>query len=122
MNVEYLRGLLDKFMYRDTFDIMRQVRVTESYVDDFEQQLVAEGISCHLAQYGKQLYAHRDDRSQKLTSDLRLCCRPDVDVRTNDYVIVHRQGDEWHLIAGEVFRYPTHLEVSCRRRKEAGQT
>lgn len=121
MNVEYLRGLLDKFMYRDTFDIKRQVRVTESYVDDFEQQLVAEGIPCHLAQYGKQLYAHRDDRSQKLTADLRLCCRPDVDVRPNDYVIVHRQGDEWHLIVGEVFRYPTHLEVSCRRRKEAGQ-
>lgn len=122
MNAEYLRGLLKKFMYRDTAQIYRQVRVTENYVDDFEQQLVGAEIACHLAQYGKQLYAHRDDVSQKLTADLRLDCAPDVDIRTNDYVVVEHEGDEWHLIAGEVFRYPTHLEVSVRRRKEAGQT
>ena len=121
MNVEYLRGLLDKFMYRDTFDIKRQVRVTESYVDDFEQQLVAEGIPCHLAQYGKQLYAHRDDRSQRLTSDLRLDCAPDVDIRPNDYLIVTHCGQTWELVAGEPFRYVSHQEISCRRRKEAGQ-
>ena len=119
---EYLRGLLDRFMYLDTARIMRQVRITIDNVDDFKQELIWEDIPCHLSQYGKQLYSHRDDVSQKLTADLRLCCRPSVDIRANDYLTVEHQGDEWNLIAGEVFRYPTHLEVSCRRRKEAGQT
>ena len=52
---EYLRGLLDRFMYLDTARIMRQVRVTIDNVDDFKQELIWEDIPCHLSQYGKQL-------------------------------------------------------------------
>lgn len=122
MNVEQMRNILQKYMYHDTAEVLRSVKVQDGYVDDFEWQTLYEGIACHLAQYGKTLYAHRDDRSQKLTADLRLCCAPDVDIRANDVVRVERGGQTWELVAGEAFRYPTHKEISLRRRKEAGQT
>ena len=121
MNAEYLRSLLDKYIYHDTFDIKRQVRITDGYVDDFEQETVYSNVKGVLHQYGKTLFSHRDDVSQKLTADLRLCCRPDVDIRPNDYVIVTHCGQTWELVAGESFRYVSHQEISCRRRKEAGQ-
>lgn len=122
MNARVLRGLLKKFMYRDVGRAWRSEHITVDNTDDFQMTLTVEDFPCHLAQYGKQLYAHRDDRAQKLTDDLRLCCAPDVDIRPNDVVDVEHEGQTWRLIAGEAFKYPTHQEISVRRRKEAGQT
>lgn len=119
-----LRGLLHKFMYHDTANVYRAVKTQVGKTDDFETswELVIADLPGKLSQYGKTLYAHRDDRSQKLTTDLRWCCDPDIEIKPNDLLNVQHQGQLWELVAGEEFNYPTHKEISVRRRKEAGQT
>lgn len=124
MNVDYLRGLLKTYMYRDRATIRRAVKTQIGKTDDFSEtyEVIYSDVPGHLAQYGKQLYAHRDDRAQKLTADLRWSCHPDVDIRPNDVLTIDHCGQIFELIAGEAFNYPTHKEISVRRRKEAGQS
>lgn len=71
--------------------------------------------------YGKDISAHRDDKSQKLTEDLRLTCDSEIEILPNDFLKVQHQSQEFELVAGVAFNYPTHKEISVRRRKEAGQ-
>lgn len=119
-----LRNILHKVMYKDVANVYRskltKIGRTDDYTTEFE--LIHEDIPCKLSQYGKTLYAHRDDRSQKLTDDLRLCYDPEIEILPNDFIEVDHQGQVWKLFAGEQFNYPTHTELSVRRRKEAGQT
>ena len=123
MNVGYLKNLLHQYMYHDRATVLRAVKVKVGKTDDFDEQwsTIYENVPSKLSQYGKTLYAHRDDRSQKLTTDLRLTCDPDIEIRPNDYLRVSHQGQIWELVAGSPFCYPTHQEISCRRRKESGQ-
>lgn len=124
MNVSYLKSLLNKYMYRDRFDVLRAKKIKVGNTDDFalEWETIYSNVEGHLAQYGKTLFSSRDDRSQKLTTDLRLTCDPEIEIHSNDYLRVQHQGQVWKLVAGEEFNYPTHKEISVRRRKEAGQT
>ena len=119
-----LRGLLHKYMYRDTATVLRGVKVQIGKTDDFdvEWQTIYADIPCKLSQYGKSLTASRNDRAQDLHIDLRLTCEPEIDIRPNDYLTVHHRGQTFELIAGTPFNYATHKEISVRRRKEAGQT
>lgn len=118
-----LRKLLHHFMYKDTADVYRAQPVQIDGIDDFDIQmaLIYEQIPCKLSQYGKELSAHRDDVSQKITTDLRLCYELEYEIQPNDVLKVTHRGQTWELIAGEQFNYPTHAETSVRRRKEAGQ-
>lgn len=119
-----LRKILHKMMYHDRANVYRakltMIGRTDDYTEEFE--LIHEQIPCKLSQYGKQLSAHRDDRSQKLTDDLRLCYDPEIVILPNDVVEINHQGQVWKLFAGEQFNYPTHTELSVRRRRESGQT
>ena len=121
--VKKLRGLLLKIMYKDVATIYRSVKVTdeETGVCDFEFQAVHENLPCKLSQYGKELSAHRDDRAQHITEDLRLTCDPEIEIQENDVVDVLHEGETFKLVAGTSFNYPTHKEISVRRRKEAKQ-
>ena len=114
-----LKNLLHKYIYKDTCEVWRATAVS-ALVDDFEYQKVGECVGA-LHQYGKENFAHRDDVSQKLTTNLRWCCDPDVDIRPNDFLKINHRNQEWELAAGEKFSYMTHCEISVRRRKEAGQ-
>lgn len=123
MELEYLRGLLRDIMYKDRADVYRGVKIKVGLTDDFDEdwQLIYEQIPCKLSYYGKTITAHRDDRAQHLTTDLRLTCHPEIEIRPNDFVRVAHCGQVWELVAGEEFNYETHKEISVRRRKEAGQ-
>ena len=121
--MQRLKALLHRIMYKDRATVYRAVAVEDGYIDrvgeDFE--IVYENIPCKLSQYGKQLSAHRDDRSQQVTIDLRLTCAPEYEILEDDVVEVQHQGEFFKLWAGTSFNYPTHKEISVRRRKEAGQ-
>ncbi|MBQ7705131.1 MAG: hypothetical protein IJT73_06885 [Selenomonadaceae bacterium] len=119
-----LRKILHKLMYLDRVDVYRAKLTTIGRTDDYttEFELIHEKIPCKLSQYGKTLYSHRDDTSQKLTDDLRLCYDPEIVILPNDFLVINHQGQEWKLFAGEQFNYPTHTELSVRRRRESGQT
>lgn len=121
--VKYLRGLLLAIMYKDVAMIYRSVKVKdeETGVSEFDFQVVYENLPCKLSQYGKELSAHRDDRAQHITQDLRLTCDPEIEIQENDVVDVLHEGETFKLIAGTSFNYPTHKEISMRRRKEAKQ-
>lgn len=118
-----LRQILKRVMYRDEADVYRGRLVKLNGLDDYdeEMELVYEKVPCKLSQYGKELSAHRDDTSQKLTEDLRLTYEPEYEIQANDVLKIRHCGQEWELIAGEQFNYPTHAETSVRRRREAGQ-
>lgn len=121
--VKYLRGLLLAIMYKDVANIYRSVKVKdeETGVSGFDFQVVYENLPCKLSQYRKELSAHRDDRAQHITQDLRLTCDPEIEIQENDIVDVLHEGETFKLVAGTSFNYPTHKEISMRRRKEAKQ-
>ena len=121
--VKELQKILHKIMYKDIATISRSVRTKNprTGATEFEFQPVYEDLPCKLSQYGKELSAHRDDRAQHITIDLRLTCDPDVEIQENDVVDVLHEGETFKLIAGTSFNYPTHKEISLRRRREAGQ-
>lgn len=119
-----LRQILHKIMYHDRVDVYRAKLTTIGHTDDYTEdfELIHSQIPCKFSQYGKTLYAHRDDTSQKLTDDLRICYDPEIVILPNDILKISHQGQTWKLFAGEQFNYPTHTELSVRRRKEAGQS
>lgn len=121
--VKRLQGLLHKIMYNDVATISRSVEVKEegTGASDYAFQAVYENLPCKLSQYGKELSAHRDDRAQHITLDLRLTCDPDIEIQENDVVDVVHEGETFKLIAGTSFNYPTHKEISLRRRREGEQ-
>ena len=116
-----LKGILHKVMYKDRADIYRHRRtIRDTGAASSEPSLVYEGIPCKLSQYGKDILSHIEDRAAILSEDLRLCCDPGYVIRPNDVVKVIHQGQRFTLHAGQRFAYPTHQEISLRRRKEAG--
>lgn len=121
--VKYLQGLLHEIMYNDVASISRGVEVEENGTgaSDYEFQIVYENLPCKLSQYGKELSAHRDDRAQHITEDLRMTCDPDVEIQENDVIDILHEGETFKLVAGTSFNYPTHKEISLRRRREAVQ-
>ena len=117
------KKILERFMYKDRCDVSRAQLTKIGKSDDTTRNFytVYQQIPCHLAQYGKELSAHRDDVSQKITEDLRLCYDPIYDVNENDVLTITHKGQTFTLFAGTAFKYPTHVELSVRRRKEARQ-
>ena len=118
-----LKGILHSFMYKDRVTVYRHQKViSDDGTDDYEKTLaiVYEDISCKLSQYEKELPAHTSERAMEVSINLRLCCDPELDIRPNDILKVSHQGQLFTLHAGQKFAYPTHQEISVRRRKEAG--
>ncbi len=119
-----LKNSLRKIFYNDSCDVYRATLEKVGKTDDYSRQflLVYGNIPCHLAQYGKDISAHRDDISQKITEDLRLTYDPKFSIKENDFLEVEHAGNIFKLVAGVEFKYLTHTELSCRRRKEGGQS
>lgn len=116
-----LQNLLLKYMYKDTANVYRSVAVKDGLTDDFNFEMVYENVPCKLSQYGKEISAHKDDRAQHITEDLRLCYCPEIDILENDVIEVEHCGQIFKLIAGTAFKYFSHVELSVRRRKESNQ-
>lgn len=119
-----LKNSLRKIFYSDSCKVYRATLEKVGKTDDYSRQFlpVYENIPCHLAQYGKDISAHRDDISQKITEDLRLTYDPKFSIKENDFLEVEHAGNIFKLVAGVEFKYLTHTELSCRRRKEGGQS
>ena len=118
-----LRGILHKVMYKDRASVFRAQKVlADDGSDDYAEEFAAvyEEIPCKLSQYGKEMPAHIGDRAMVQSMDLRLCCDPEYDIRPNDVVKISHQGQLFTLHAGQRFSYPTHQEISMRRKWEAG--
>ena len=118
-----LRGILHALMYKDKATVLRAIKtLADDGSDDYEEEYAAvyEDIPCKLSQYGKELPAHIEERAMVMSADLRLCCDPETDIAADDVVKVNHQGQVFTLYAGQAFDYPTHKEISLRRRKEAG--
>ncbi len=122
MNVRGLQSLLHKFMYHDTADISRAVLTQIGKTDDYTTEYVKvyTGIPCKLSQYGVKSTAHRDDMAMSLIENLRVNVDPDFDVKENDLVDVFHLGMTFKLFVIKAYRYATHQELDCKRRKFAG--
>ena len=110
-------------MYKDRATVRSAQKIlAEDGSDDYDEDYVVvyEKIPCKLSQYGKEMPAHIEDRAMILGVDLRLCCDPEYDIRPNDVLEVSHRGQLFTLHTGQRFAYPTHQEISVRRKKEAG--
>ena len=61
-----------------------------------------------------------NEATQKITENLRLDYDPKFSICENDFLEVKHAGNIFKLVAGVEFKYLTHTELSCRRRKEGG--
>ncbi len=113
-----LKNLLRKYFYNDEMTVYRPLNVSWGAK---AAEMIYRKKPCHLAQYGKELSAHRDDVSQKITEDLRLNYSPEFEILENDVIEAVHKGQKFELVAGTAFKYDTHVELSVRRRKEATQ-
>lgn len=114
-----LKALCKKYFYHDRAKVYRAS--SAGGWKGGEMTLIYEDLPCHLAQYGKELSAHRDDTSQKITEDLRLDYDPQFEILENDVIEVQHGGQTFNLVAGTAFKYLSHVELSVRRRKESRQ-
>lgn len=119
-----LKQLLQQYMYKDRATVYRALQNKNGWGADSNKifDTIYENIPCHLCQYGKELSASRDDRAQTITEDLRLDYSPEYEILENDVIDVKRGNTTFKLVAGTEFFYPTHKELSVRRRKEARQS
>lgn len=117
-----LKGLLRQIMYRDRLAVYRLVpEEAADGSDDYaaEEQEIFSDIPCKLSQYGKGLLATKKARGLDITLDLRVTLDPDVGIQEGDRLVVLHQGQVFDLYAGTRFAYPTHQEISVRRKGEA---
>lgn len=118
-----LEKILDRIMYKDVAKISRAVLTTDGKTDDYtaEYETVYENVACKLSQYGVKSTAHRDDMAMSMAENFRVNVSPSYEVRENDLVDVEHFGTEFKLFVIKAFKYPTHQELDCKRRKFAGQ-
>lgn len=118
-----LREVLHRLMYHDRADVYRLKNVqaadgSDDYVE--EEAPVYAALPCKLSQYGKELTTTKTERATSVSIDLRLCCDTVIDIRENDRVVVLRHGRRMEFFAGVSFLYPTHQEITLRRKGEVG--
>ena len=117
------RNVLRQVMYKDRAIVYRKEKTKgkNGFCDQREAETpVYDGIPCKLSQYGRSLTADKAERATNIGLDLRLCCDPEYEILENDRVTVLHQGQTFNLFAGSRFAYPTHQEISLRRKMEAG--
>ena len=122
IKVSYLKRILNEIMYKEQAVIKRSEVMIDDETGESEYQLLTiyDQIPCKLSQY-KELAGHRDDRAGIITLDLRLTCDPEYRIEEGDIVEIYHCGEFQRLIAGTSFNYPTHKEISLRRRRENEQ-
>ena len=117
-----LKAYLNRYVYRDEVTVKRAVHTTEGDIDGFtDYVIVYDNLRGHLAQYGTRSSGYRDDSAMHLTENYRVSVDPELDIRVNDWVDVIHDGDTYRLFVIKVFKYISHQELDCNRRKEAGQ-
>lgn len=120
MNFNRCRQALHQYMYQDTVTVSRQVPIVDKEgADDYAVENIYTNLPCKLSQYGKELRTDKTDRAFVLGTDLRICLDPDYEIRPNDILTIHHEGQDFVLHAAQAFRYPTHQEISVRREDEA---
>lgn len=117
-----LQQILNDLMYCDVATVKRAVLTQIGKTDDYasEYETVYENIPCKLSQYGVKSTAHRDDMAMAIVENLRVNVSPDYDINANDLIDVTHYGQEFKLFVIKAFKYPTHQELDCKRRKFAG--
>lgn len=119
MRYDRMKNLLNKFMYHDYATICRQLPVVDDEgADDFTVEIIYSNIPCKLSQYGKEIISTVTDRQVDESFDFRITLDPDYDIRPNDIIKVLHRGQEFLLNAVKPFKYPTHQEISVRRKDE----
>ena len=120
MQYDKLKGLLGQFMYLDKLTVIRQTGCTDDDgADDYELKEIYKDIPCKLSQYGKEIESHQEDRAYVIKTDLRVCISPEYVILSNDVMKVTHQGQIFTMNAAQAFVYPTHQEISVRRKDEA---
>ena len=118
-----LKRILHRLMYHDRTDVYRlkKVQAADGSDDYAEEEMpIYAALPCKLSQFGKELTTSKTERATSVFVDLRLCCDPVIDIRANDRIVVLRHGRHMEFFVGVRFPYPTHQEITLRKRGEVG--
>ena len=109
-------------LYTDQCDIWRAQEVTSGGATKVVFVCVQQGLPCRLSRA-----ASRKDMLNQALPELqtenegRLYCAPQQDIRAGDRIDLHRADSTWNrrFTAGDVFLYPSHMEIPLLRKEEA---
>lgn len=120
MRMNLCQNLLGKFMYKDLVTVRRSTKLkNEDGGYEYKLQNVYENIPCKLSQYSTSTQSTPTDRALELSDDYRITLDPEYDLNPNDIAIVLHNGQKFSFDVIQPFKYPTHQEITVRRKREA---
>lgn len=102
--------------YEDVMDIYRVVLIEdeETGVSSRGLKEMSKGVRCALS---KSTLPVIDNSMGGATVDYTVFCRPDVDVKEGDKIVLTRFGKVYELYVGYVMDYVSHKELPVRRKE-----
>ena len=103
-------------IYYDTMDIYRKQKTQNATtgITELTEIKVAENIKCAL---DKGTEANTTGEIGTLSGSYKLFCRPTVDIKIGDRLIITYSGITREFEAGEPFPYISHLEIPLTRKE-----
>lgn len=99
--------------YHDTMTIYRNTyKENEFGVSEDRKNLIAKDIKCALSK--KDLPTIGEETN--LVTTYMIFCNPETDIQAGDILEVIAQGLEYELIVGDMFKYPSHIEVAVNKK------
>ena len=96
-------------LYFDTMDIYRKEKNVNKYgVTELQERLIASNISCSL---DKKDDVVANGQVANIVAAYKVFCRPTVDIKVGDKLIITYNGLTSTFEAGEPYPYQSHIEI-----------
>ncbi|NJE28216.1 hypothetical protein E0L01_05470 [Megamonas funiformis] len=121
MKISSLQKYLDALMYKDKVTIKRsQIVLLEDGSDKYNLTEIYVDIPCKLSQNNRSILSDKNDRATSISEDYILTLSPNYELKPNDVAIITTNLNQ-KLILDIIkpFKYPTHMEVSVRKKSDA---
>ena len=100
-------------LYFDVMDIYRKEKVVNEHgVTELKENLIASNIKCSL---DKKDEVTSNGEVGSIVSGYKVFCRPTVDIKIGDKLVITYNGLTHTFEAGEPYPYQSHLEVPVIR-------
>ncbi|PEL12671.1 ABC transporter ATP-binding protein [Bacillus sp. AFS017336] len=108
--------------YWDKCDVWRDVETVVNNRDSFVPQQLYSSIKCALSKPANttRLNTNQTEEQNQIDYTFILFLSPSYDLKTGDEIrVTTSMNQQFELIAGEPFKYPSHQVVTVHRKDEA---
>ena len=96
-------------LYFDTMDIYRKIKVVNKYgITELQEKRIASKVRCSLDKADNVI---AKGEIANIVATYKLFCRPTVDIKVGDKLIITYNGVTAIFEAGEPYPYQSHLEI-----------